>query len=360
MALSLEPSIKKADLADFFQKMSMLIDTGYDSCSAAKLLAFNGNQKKKGKDHSADSIRRVANLLLPDLSEGFSLHEAMGAHPKYFETFANQVEVGEASGKTAEVLQRICDQIKNEGKIMAKLKSALSYPLFTLVFTFAAAGYLFTNVVPEMLDMLSSVGSGDMPATTQLVMQIGEWLSANGLLLVVLIGGLTGVFFAYAKTIGKMRVAKITVTMPVIGMVLQNNAMTLFFKNWQQMIMAGAEMSVALQSAAESIPNLFLRKQMLAARTQYAENGIPVYEALRGVDSLRELELQTIQVAMEGGKLGRTLGILAEDREIEAQKSINSMTSAINPIMMVFVGLIVGLLVMSIYEPIINVSNTIG
>lgn len=81
---------------------------------------------------------------------------------------------------------------------------------------------------------------------------------------------------------------------------------------------------------------------------------------LRDVEVIRELELQTIQVAMEGDKLTRTLGILGEGRELEATKSINAMTSAINPIMMLIVGAVVGVLVMSIYGPIISVSSSLG
>lgn len=84
------------------------------------------------------------------------------------------------------------------------------------------------------------------------------------------------------------------------------------------------------------------------------------YEALRDVEVIRELELQTIQVAMEGDKLPRTFGILGKDRKFEATKSINAMTSAINPIMMLIVGAVVGVLVMSIYGPIISVSSSLG
>lgn len=359
LELTLEPSIKKKDLADFFQKMSMLLDTGYDACSAVELLAFKPSDKKR-RDHTADGIRRVANLLLPDLKEGFSLHEAMAGHPNQFKEYVNQVEVGESSGKTVEVLLRISEQIKNASKIMSKLRSALAYPVFTLVFTFGAAAYLFTAVVPDMLTMLAGVGATEMPATTQLVMNIGEALKANGLFVAALLIGLIAFLIVFSKTFGKLTMSRFATRLPFLGRVIQNNSMTLFFKNWQQMILAGAEMSVALKSAADSVPNLFLRRALNECQHQYAENGIPVFEALRPADCIRELELQTIQVAMEGNKLPRTLGILGEDREFEATKSIGAMTAAINPLMMIIVGLVVGVLVLSIYEPIISVSSSLG
>lgn len=358
MTLNPTISIKKSDIADFMQKLSMLLETGYDACSAVELLAQKNKGKKK--DRSADGIRAAATMLLPDLKEGFPLHEAMAAHSRIFGSFVNQVEVGESSGKTSEVLLRISEQIKNASKIMSRLKGAVAYPICTLLFAFAAAFYLFTTVVPDMLSMLSSVGSGEVPASTQLVMNIGTWLKSNGFLLLFIFGGLTLFLFFYGKTIGKEHVARMATNIPFLGKVIENNAMTMFFKNWQQMIFAGAEMSIALRSAAEAVPNLYLRHKLLDARNDYAENGVHVYEALRAVPSIRELELQTIQVALEGDKLTRVLGVLAEDRETEANRSINAMTAAINPLLLMIVGLIVGVLVMAIYEPIISISASIS
>lgn len=359
MALTLfGPSIRKKDLADFFQKAAMLLDAGYDSCSAVELLAIRDGKKKH--DHSADGIRAIATILLPDLKEGFSLHESMSTYPKYFGPYINQIEVGESAGKTGEVLQRLCDQIKNSGAVMQKLKGALTYPVMTLVFTFAAATYLFTSVVPDMLSMLADVGVNKLPATTLFVMNFGEIIKSNAVILISLFVGSAIFLVLWAKTFGKMSASKHAATFPIIGKVVQNNSISLFYKNWQQMILAGAEMSIALKSATESIPNIYIRKKMLKARDDYADNGVPVYEALRVVFCLHELELQTIHVAMEGGKLGKTLGILADDREYEAKKSIAAMTAAINPIMMILVGLVVGVLVFSIYQPIISVSQSVG
>lgn len=102
--------------------------------------------------------------------------------------------------------------------------------------------------------------------------------------------------------------------------------------------------------------NRFFRNGRLSFMSYGRSNN----EALRDVEVIRELELQTIQVAMEGDKLPRTFGILGKDREFEATKSINAMTSAINPIMMLIVGAVVGVLVMSIYGPIISVSSSLG
>ena len=174
--------VQKADrffsgdrLANMSDLVSAIVNTMTMNSITAKELYIVYDNK------SADGIRSVAALLLPSLSEGFSLHESMALYPKYFETYVNQVEVGEAAGKTGDVLNRISDQIKNANKIMGKLKSALSYPVMVLAFTFAAAAYLFTSVIPDMLNMLTDIGVAELPATTQLVMNIGDWMKQNGL-----------------------------------------------------------------------------------------------------------------------------------------------------------------------------------
>jgi type IV pilus assembly protein PilC len=349
--------IHKKDLAEFFQKMSMLLDTGYDICSAAELLSLTTG--KKSHDHSADGVRKVANLLLPSLREGFQLHEAMANHPKQFAQYTKQVQVGEESEKLVEVTQRISDEIKNSTKIMNKLKSALAYPAFVLVFTVGVAIYLFTSVVPNIISMLAEVGSTEIPATTQLVMNFGDFLRSYGLIVFGTLALIIGVLVVYGKTAGQVQMAQLSTHVPFLGKIVQNNSMSIFFKNWQQMILAGAEMSIALESAAEAVGNKYIKRQLEYSYENYTENGVPVYEALKNVSCIRELELQTLMVAIEGNKIGRTLGILAEDREYEAQKGINAFTAAVNPILLIIVGIIVAIIVLAIYQPIIAISSVL-
>lgn len=350
--------ITKKDLADFFQKLAMLIEAGYNSCSAVELLAYKSEDKAK-QDRSAEGIRALANILLPDLKEGFTLHQAMAGNKRHFAIYANQVDVGESSGRTHEVLERISEQIKSANKTMAKLRSAMTYPVLTLAFTFIAAYYLFTQIVPQMLAMLIDVGVTEVPPITTFVMSMGEWMKNNGLLLGALIMAGVGFIVFYGKTAGRDAMSRMATRLPLLGKVVQNNAMATFFKSWQQMILAGAEMSLALTSAAESVQNLYIRRLMIEAKDDYSKNGVQVWEALRPAFCTREMEVQTIQVAMEGDKLAKILGVLAEDREYEANKAVNAISTAINPILLLIVGLIVGVLVFAIYEPIISVSSII-
>ena len=349
--------IRKTDVADFFQKVAMLIDSGYDICSSCELLAKRDGRRK---DHSADGIRKVAELLLPDLREGFTLHESMESHPKYFEQYTKQVEVGETSGNLTDVLNRLYDQIRNASRVMSKLKSALTYPVIVLAATFAAAAYLFTSVMPDMINMLLDVGVGETPAMTQLVLDVGTWFSTHAGQLITLILVIVVVLVLYAKTIGRRTAAHFATRIPLIGKVVENNAVAIFMRGWQQMLLAGAEMSVALRTSAESIGNIYIRGQFMEAWRAYAEEGIPVFETLETVDAMREMELQTIQVAVQSGKMAKVLGVLAADREFEAERAINRLTAAVNPILMAIVGIIVGVLVMAIYGPIISVTDAIS
>lgn len=351
--------IKKKDIAEFFQKMAMLISSGYDACSSAQMLATKSEGKRR-TDKSADGLRRVAKLVLPGLEEGYSLHESLEAYPKYFGLYIKQIAVGESSGKTGEVLQRISDDIKNSNKIMRKLKSAVTYPICVLVFTFAAAYYLFTSVLPQMLTMLADVGVSELPTTTKIVMAFGEWVKSNGLILFGLIAALVIFLIVFGKTVGKLTISRMAAHIPLLGRIIQNNSMAIFYANWQLLLLAGAEMSAAMKSAAEAVPNHYMRRLLMSAYYEYSENGIAVHETLSPLEIVRELEVQTIRVAIDGNKITEMLGTLAQDRTYEAERSIQAFTAAVNPILIGIVGVIVAVIVLSVYQPIISVSNSLS
>lgn len=354
--MALGKKCKPLEMASFYQKCAMLLSAGYDVCAACEMLAVPSRQKH---DHTADGIRKVANMLLPELREGFTLHEAMMKHPE-FSAHVNQVEVGETSGRTSDVLDRLCDQIKNSSKVMKKLRGAMTYPIVVLCITFAASAFLFTSIMPEMFSMMSDMGSGEVPATTQMVMNAGNWIKGNFILMLTTLIALLVFITVYAKTIGRMVMSKLAASLPLVGKVIENNSISLFLRNWQQMLLAGAEMSMAMKSGAESVTNTYIQSQIMYAQADYAENGAQVFEALRAVSCLREMELQTIQVGIETGSMSRILGILADDREYEAEQAVNAFTAALNPILLVFVACIVGVMVLSVYEPILSLTNSMS
>lgn len=350
------PNVRKKDIGEFMQKTAVLLDVGYDSCSAVAMLATPGQKKK---DKSTDGIRRVATLLLPSLREGTTLHEAMKKH-NCFREYVPQIQVGEKSGTTGEVLLRISEQIKNADNLMTKLKGTFAYPIFTLAIAIIATAYLFTNVIPDMLTSFLDFGGMELPKSTMLVLAFGDWIELHGAKVVTIFVAVLVVWLLYSRTVGRVTNAHIHIKLPLIGRLLVNISLGTFYRNWQQMLIAGAEMSIAMKTAAESVPNLYLRGLLRKAREDYADNGIPVQDALREIPVISEIELQTIYVAIEGNKLARTLGILSEDREFEVNNSINIIMSAMNPIMTIIVGVIVGFVVMAVYEPVINFSSVLN
>ena len=349
--------IGKKDLADFFQKMAMLIEAGYDTTSSCELIL----RRKNKKDHSADKIRGVAELLVSTLREGFSLHEAMEKHPRVFSKYVNQVAVGEMSGNTAEVLNRICTQIREGGNMAAKIRGALVYPITVLGITIIAGIYLFTQVMPQMLEMITELTpESELPWTTRAIIATGDWLKAYGIQVAIIAVLAIIVFTIYAKTIGRRPVSKLVAHMPIVGKIVQNTNMASYYVNWEQMIAAGAEMSIALQSAVDAIGNLDMRLCFQAAQAEYANSGVSISESLEKISYIQEMEVQTIEIALNAGGISKSLKLLAEDREREAERSLDRLTAAISPILIGIVGIIVGIVVMAVYAPITSVANSIS
>lgn len=360
MALTLMPEakIRKKDVGNFFQKLSFLINAGNDVTRSVQILAI---KESKVRDRSGDGIRNVANKILPDLEEGFPLHEAMEGGGKHFKQFIKQMEVGERTGRVGEVCARIANQIKNESKLTQKLTSAMTYPAIIITLTVGVAIYLFSSVVPDILQMLAEIGSVEVPPVTQFMMNLGDFLLTNYLTIFLVLALAIVSFVVYSKTIGRVAVARMVTHIPFVGKILLNMGMQTFFQNYFEMIEAGAEMSESLYTAADSVQNLFMHERLMIAQIDFEKNGMPVHEVLRkNVPFVREIEIQSLMVALDTEHAAQMLQILAEDREYEAEQSIAAFTTAINPILLVFCGVIVGATVLAVYEPIINVANLLN
>ena len=217
-------------LAEFAQKLAMLLEAGYDECNACEMLAERTNKRK---DRSTDGIVRVAELLLPELREGFSLSESMKKHPRQFSSIIKQVEIGEKSGRLSAVLKRICAQLKSAGKLRARLNNAMAYPIAVLLFTFGAAWYLFSTVVPDLLKMLKQVGVSNVPEVTRIVMDAAEWFQIHKMTVLIVFLSAVLIIWLYARTIGRATMSALVCRLPLIGHVIQHNAMAIFFRSWE-------------------------------------------------------------------------------------------------------------------------------
>ena len=352
------PKVKKEHIAIFLENMSFLIGCGYTAYDAAHWIIDPGGKKR---DSESRAVRVVGSSIIDSLSEGFTLSTAMLRSPKYFGDYAKQIEAAEESGQVAEVLDQIVSSIRESAGLTQKLKSAMTYPIIVLSITFGVAWYLFSYVIPNILGMLTDVtGTESIPPTTQLVMNITDWMKQYGLALLFLIASIVVLTLFLANGPLKWAFHRMYTRMPLIGKISLASNVTSWMSSMKYMLQAGAPMASALSTAADSIKNVYMRDQAREAYVLFATTGTAVADALSKCAFFTAMELGTINIGMESGEIVEVLNRLSQRRKEEAEKAISAFIAALNPIIICILGVIVGVIVMSVYGPLINITQSIN
>lgn len=359
MAFITTTNISKASIACLFENLAFLLSVRFTACDAVERIIESAYKSKK-RDKKTKGMIAAANLLIGDLREGCSLSTAMENHSNVFGKYAKQVEASENSGQTPEMLERMAKTIEQSANTQGKIRAALAYPAFVFVLTLVIAWYLFSNVLPDMLKTLTDISGNvaSVPATTKLVMQISEFTQQHGLAFACFVGIVIVVWVVLSKGPLKLQFAKLYATMPLIGSVISNNNITIYLNAMRYVLYANTPMAQALKTAAEAVPNLFIKTQAANAYYLYSTAGVSLTEAMLEMKFLTSMELSTISVGADSGRIVEVLDRLAERRQQESNKSIQSFVSALNPIIICFLGVIVGVIVLGAYSPLINISKT--
>lgn len=352
-----QPRFKKKHLAIIFEQISFLLSCGYNSYDAVFTICETAKSKKRDKENA--SVRFLGEKLLKDLSEGYSLSMAMARNPQYFEEYAKQVEAGEESDRVVQVLEQISLSIREDSNLKHKIRSAMIYPIAVLTITFAVAWYLFSFVIPDVLDMLVDVGAGTVPPMTAFVMGITDWLKIYAIPLVFIVIAIVLLIVFLAKGPLKKTFHRMYIKLPLISKISLASNVCAWMQSMRFMIAAGSPMATAMSAAADSMVNTALRKQANDAYYLHASSGIPVGDALKECTFLSGLELGTINIGLESGRVVEVLKLLAQRKKEETEKAIQAFTTMLNPIVICILGVIVGVIMMSVYGPLIGVTSMI-
>lgn len=352
------PRVKKEHIAIFLENMSFLIGCGYTAYDAAHWIVDPGGRKR---DKEARAVRAVGMTIIDSLSEGFTLSTAMLRNPKYFGDYAKQIEAAEESGQVAEVLDQIVTSIRESESLTQKIKSAMTYPIIVLSVTFGVAWYLFSFVIPDILGMLTDVtGTESVPPTTKLVMSITDWMKQYGLSVLLLLIGLIVLLVFLAKGPLKWFFHRLYTRLPLIGKITLASNVTSWMASMRYMLQAGAPMANALATASDSIKNVYMKHQAREAYVLFATAGTAVADALAKCSFFTAMELGTINIGLESGEIVEVLRRLAQRRKEEADKAISAFIAALNPLIICILGIIVGVIVMSVYGPLINITQNLN
>jgi type IV pilus assembly protein PilC len=344
--------IKPRSMQVFSRQFATMIEAGLNIVAALVIL-----------EEQTDDLylAEVISELRADVEGGLLLSQAMARHPKVFsELYVSMVQAGEASGMLDHVLDRVAEQIEKETKIKRRVKGAMVYP--TVVFTFATLVLIamLMFIVPVFAKIFTSLG-GQLPVLTRIVVAASDLLRQRWYIVFPLMGLMIWGTLRYKKTeSGRQMWDRIKLRIPMrIGETVLKVTMARLLRTLATLVAAGVDIIKALEIAGSTAGNWLVEQALADARVKVQE-GIPIAEPLMADPLFPPMVSQMVKIGEETGELEKMLSKVADFYEDEVDSTIQSLTSIIEPLMMIGVGFMVGIIVIAMYLPMFKMMQLIG
>ncbi|MBF0359173.1 MAG: type II secretion system F family protein [Magnetococcales bacterium] len=306
-------------------------------------------------------VREITLRVKKNIEAGVSLTESLTKEPKMFdELFINLVEAGEQSGILDTVLDRLSVYKEKSAMLKAKIKSAMTYPIAVVVIAFIITGILMVFVVPAFADLFNNFGS-ELPLPTRIVVAASEWTQANWYLVVIFVIAAIRLFkMAYKKNAKfHFKMDQVALDLPVFGMIQRKGAIARFARTFSTMIAAGTPILDSLDNVGKTAGNKVLEKAIMDSRSSISE-GRTLTEPLAESGIFPPMVTQMISIGESTGNLEIMLEKIADFYEAEVDRAVDNLTALLEPIILVFLGVIIGGLVVAMYLPIFQMGQVIG
>jgi len=342
--------VKRKELAIFARQMAVLIDAELPLIQSLTILAEQTRNKY---------FKRVITEVRADVEAGSSLNQAMRKHPKAFDDlFCNLISSGEQSGSLDVMLQRLSEYIEKAVKLRSQVRSAMIYPTAIITFAILVAIFLLWKVIPIFGGIFAELGA-QLPGLTFFVIKLSGFIQNYILFVFVGFVGLVFLFRYYKKTVpGRWAVDRLTLRLPLFGKLLLKVAISRVTRTLSTLLSGGVSMLESLKITSSTAGNALIEKSVLDARKQVTE-GRSLTDAFRTTGRFPFMMTQMISVGEATGTLDQMLGKLSDFYEDEVSASVAALLSVLEPVLMIFVGGIVGTLVLSLYLPIFSLMSQI-
>jgi type IV pilus assembly protein PilC len=344
--------ITPGDIAIFARQLATMMKSGVPIVQSMEIMA--GGQKNPKMRTLIDTVRQ-------DIESGSSLSEALTRHPVQFdELFRNLVRAGEQAGVLETVLDTIATYKENLEALKGKIKKALFYPLIVVAVALIVCSILLIFVVPTFDEVFKSFGA-ELPAPTQLVVKASQFMISWWWLIfgVLLGGGIAAVAAFKRSTAFQHWVDRAVLKLPVIGQIMHNSAVARFARTLAVTFKAGVPLVEALDSVAGATGNTVYEKAVHRIRDDVAV-GYQLNLAMKQVNLFPHMVISMAAIGEEAGALDTMLFKVAEFFEQEVNNAVDALASLIEPMIMVFIGTVVGGIVVAMYLPIFKLGAVVG
>jgi type IV pilus assembly protein PilC len=295
-----------------------------------------------------------------DVEGGSSLADAMKKHPKVFDDlFTNMIAAGEAGGILDTILKRLAQYIEKAVKLKSQVKSALVYPAAVISIAVLVVGVILWKVIPTFASLFAGLGA-QLPLPTRIVIGLSNWLVR--LMVPMIIGGAIGSYALkryYETYKGRRVIDRFTLRVPVIGMILRKIAVARFCRTLSTLISSGVPILDGLEITARTSGNAIVEDAIMETRKS-VEGGQSLAAPLKQTDVFPPMVVQMISVGEQTGALDTMLSKIADFYEDEVDTAVANLMTLMEPILILFLGTVVGGIVISMYLPIFSLINQLS
>lgn len=349
-----KPKVKVTDLVLFTRQLSTMVSAG------VPLLRSLTTMRDQVEN---PTLREIISDMIKDVQGGVSLADAMAKHPDVFsDIFVNMIRAGEAAGIVDDILKRLATQVEKNASMRKKIKSASTYPIVLLTLTIGAFMGLMIFIIPRIAAILKDIGGPDakLPAITQVMISISSFMTHYWY--IVIGGAFLAVFFIrrYIKTpAGRYQFHSLVLKVPILKNLVTKISVARFTRTFAALIGAGVSVVEALRVTSRAIGNDVYRKAIEDAANKVI-NGEQLSQAIEGNKLFPGIVPQMLAVGEETGQTDIVLVKVADFYDEEVDAIIDSLSSILEPVMIVIMGGMVGLVAASVMGPIASLSQNVG
>lgn len=372
--ITFKAKVKLKDLMIFTRELSTMISAGVPLPRALETLADQTNNK---------FFKEIIHEVLHDVESGVALADALAKHPAAFnDIYVNMVRAGEAGGILDDILKKLATQVEKDASIRKKIRSAMAYPIVILTVTIVAFFGIMLFIVPKIGKIFKDLGgpNAQLPVYTRAMLGVSNFLTGHSILSnipgvssIPIIGKLPNVLVFIALAIvgliflrryihtekGAYKYHSILLRLPVLGPVIIKISVARFSRTFASLMGAGVSVLEALEVTGKAVGNKVIQKELLDIAVE-VKNGQPLGKQIMAAKFFPPIVGQMVSVGEETGKIDEILLKVADFYEDEVDTVIDGLASIIEPIMIIILGSIVGMIAASVMGPIANLSKNIG
>ncbi len=342
--------VKDKEMAIFTRQFSTMVDAGLPLVQCLTILAEQSESK---------TLRTVTSKVAGSVEAGSTLADALRRHPKTFdELYVNLVEVGEAGGILDTVLQRLSVYIEKAAALKRKVKSAMIYPLTIVGVAFIVIIFMLTFVIPTFAKMFTSMGA-DLPLPTLIVIRLSDFAARFWWLIIgAAIGIVVGIRAYYKTEGGRSLIDALVLKLPVFGTLIRKVAVARFTRTLGTLVSSGVPILEGLRITARTAGNRVVERAVLETRASVTA-GKTLAEPLKASTVFPPMVVQMISVGEQTGALDAMLNKIADFYDDEVDTAVSALTALLEPLMIVFLGVVIGGLVIAMYLPIFRLVTLV-